>query len=232
MHEPIEVVAVCTNIENAIEAINTFNPVLIFLDIDLEGNERAGFDLLKKIKRITFDIIFTTAYIDKNIMEIRACGIHYMVKPYMLEELQDAINKFQNKNHPEIGIEQAYTLKTNLGTDRVDDKAIWIPLKSDSFQIKVKNIIYCKGLNQYTKFFVFTSGDQKKNFLSTKGMGEWEKDLEQFKICRIHKSYLVNVKYIEKYTRGEGGYVTLTTDDILDVSKTGKQKLLQLMKLK
>jgi two-component system, LytTR family, response regulator len=228
--DQVEVLAVCRSVSDAQKAITELHPELVFLDIEL-GNE-TGFDLLKKTSKISFDVIFTTSHIDNNIRAIRACAISYLPKPIIPDELADAIKKYREKNGKMTGSEQVSALKTNLQAERSEDKIIWINKDSDYFPVEVKNIIYCVSNNQYTSFFIKTDQKELTNWVSTKGIGEWENDLEQFRFCRIHNRYLVNLKHVVKYTKGDGGSVTLSTGDSLDVSKERKQKFLTLSGMK
>lgn len=224
---PLSVLSICLNVETAQKAINEFKPELVFLDVELEEGLTA-FDLLKFFKKIEFDIIFTTSHIGEYINEIRACGLSYLPKPVIREEFEEALNKFETKRNGKLGILQANSLLNNYNIQNVDEKTIWIPSGFDYAQVMIKNIIYCEADNQYTKFYIDMGQKDFKSILASRGIGEWEKDLEHFRICRIHKQYLVNLKHVKKYTRGEGGTVTLFNDKSLPVSKTGKDRFLRL----
>jgi two-component system LytT family response regulator len=224
----VNLLAVADDIESAISAIDKFTPQLVFLDIEL-GTE-SGFDLLKRVKDISFDIIFTTSHIDANIQAIRACAISYLPKPIILNELTEALKKFQEKNNSGAGISQINTLRKNLSSNEIEEQVIWLNDKSDYFPIKVKDIIYCQSENQYTKFFV--KNDKEFQYTSSKGIGQWESYLAQFGFCRIHNRSLVNIRHVIKYTRGDGGTVLMSNKTNLDVSKEGKQRFLAVSGLK
>ena len=227
----IKVLNIATNVNDGVKAINEYNPELIFLDVKLEKGE-SGFELLEKIDIINFDVIFTTAHIDRNINKIRACSLDYLHKPIIPEELKEAIKKFIEKQNEKVGIKQLGTLKSNLQVNNIDDQIIWIADKSINTRLEVKNILYCESSNTCTTFYFVTPVDGKSKILSTTSIGEWEDILAQLGIYRIHNQYLANLKYIDKYTRGEGGLITMTNKDTLPVSKSRKKNLLKLLGLK
>jgi len=228
---PVDVLSISTNVIDALQAIAKYHPDVVFLDIEL-GAEK-GFDLLKQVGNIDFDVIFTTSHINKYIREIRACAMSYLPKPYDISEINDAIKKLVDRKNGKIGLDQVKTLLANLHSDRADDKIIWLNKDSDYFPIEVRNIIYCSSENQYTYFFIREDGKKDlKEWITTKGIGDWESDLEHFKFCRIHNRYLINLKHVVKYTRGDGGSVLLSNGESLDVSKERKNKFLKLSGMK
>lgn len=225
--EEVEVLLVATRVEEALAAIDKFDPELIFLDIEL-GNER-GFSVLKSVRKINFDVIFTTSHIDNNISEIRACSISYLPKPVILAELEDALRKFQEKYKSKFGRDQIQTLSANLQMERIEDRVIWIhDTKSNYYPVEVKNIVYCTSNNQYTTFVIRNEKKEILTWVSTKGIGEWELDLEQYKFCRIHNRCLINLKHVTRYTKGEGGIVQMNTGESFEVAKDRKSRFLRL----
>ncbi|MBK8641769.1 MAG: response regulator transcription factor [Saprospiraceae bacterium] len=222
-----EVLALCRTVSEAVEGITIFQPELVFLDVELEFGH-TGFQVLSETKHINFDVIFTTHHIDRNIQAIRICSLTYIPKPIILDELVDALNKYLNKNIGNIGVSQTNSLKDNLHQSQIGEHTIWIPNGTNYSKIEIKNIYYCESDNQFTTFYVDCGQKEPKKIISSKGIGEWERDLEPFGICRIHKETLVNIKYVSNYLKGEGGTVVLTIGKNLNVSKSGKPKFIKM----
>ena len=65
--------------------------------------------------------------------------------------------------------------------------------------------------------------------LVTKQLGEFEEMLQPYHFFRIHNSHLINLLHVKKYSRGEGGQVTMQNDDIIDISRRKKEEFLKLM---
>jgi two-component system, LytTR family, response regulator len=227
----IEILSVCRNVAEAINAISNFNPELIFLDIELEGGE-TGFDLLKQLNKIDFNVIFTTSHIDDHINEIRMCGIGFIVKPYIQSELDELIDKYiDSKQHMrEFG--QINTLKGNLHAESTDDKFIWIANGSKLTKVEINNIIYCKSDDPVTNIILNFPIDGEKKLVSSDSIKEFENYFKNTSIIRIHNRFLVNTKYIKTYTRGDGGFVILNNNESIDVSKTYKPDFLKRMGIK
>lgn len=228
--ERISVLSVCRTQEDAFARIQGEKPQLLFLDIRLQDHARGGFDLLQKIGRPAFDVIFTTAHIDGNINEIRRCGIDYLPKPYIQSELQDALKKFWERRVGNIGIGQLNALLHNLVTDQLDEQLIWLKLAEGSIPIKIKSLLYCEASNQYTDMYVLDEDSRKITKIRTStGLGVWEKDLAGLRFCRTHDSYLVNIRHITKV--GTSTLHLKHIKDPLKVSLTGKDRLNVIMKM-
>src|SRR5689334_7228904 len=77
-HPDIKVAAVCCTLTEAEEAIQRFQPHLVFMDIEL-GKTQTSFDLLKKISPITFEVIFITSYNRYAIQAIKLSAIDFLL---------------------------------------------------------------------------------------------------------------------------------------------------------
>src|SRR5436190_23339786 len=83
--------AVCGTIEKAKEEIEALQPQLVFLDVELGANN--SFDLLRNLPAHTFKIIFVTAHSDYMLHAIRVSAVDYLLKPYLTQELRDAVTR-------------------------------------------------------------------------------------------------------------------------------------------
>ncbi|MEZ5016120.1 MAG: response regulator transcription factor [Flavipsychrobacter sp.] len=198
----LQVKAVCADIDSACTAIKKHQPDLVFLDIYLNGNEQGGFDLLNMFKIIPFDVIFTTAFVDQNIQQIRACGLDYIMKPYMEDELSDAIEKFNRKKFGAIRAEQLQTLLRNLEVQDIDEHIVSFYAGNDNIVVKVKDIICCHGVDMTTHFFIrdYDKPNVLKKVTLSKGIGKVAEILAAYGIIKIHRSYLVNHKHVANYS--------------------------------
>lgn len=230
--QDIEIIAVCASIEDAFDKISRHSPQLVFLDIQLQANPRGGFELLKKFRKPQFDVVFTTAHVDKNIEDIRRCGITYMLKPYVKGELEASLKKVYEKRDGNIGIRQLDTLLHNLVTEQLDEQLIWLGVSEGNIPVKIKNIVYCKAFNQYTTFYVIhenKKGEIKKITIS-RGIGEWTKILTPLKFCRCHDSYIINIRHIAKIVRKSGHVYLHQIEAPVSLSPSGRERLDALIK--
>ena len=85
----------CESVDEAVIAIEKFNPELIFLDVQMP--EKNGFELFKEIKSINFEVIFTTAHSEFAIDAIKCSALDYLLKPIAAIDLIDTIKKYDSK---------------------------------------------------------------------------------------------------------------------------------------
>ncbi len=231
----IDIVAVTTNIADSVIAIKTHRPELLFLDIQLQDNDTGGFEILSLIDDLSFYVVFTTAHINENIEQIREFGLHYMPKPYVMEELKDAVKKFSEKKNGNTDQHRIQSLLNSLSLDSIDEPIVWLRDNAKKVPLKVKQILYCetvKGKGEKTKFTYIDHEVGGVQETITNGLiGEWEDQLTRYQFCRIHKSFLINYKQIATYTPGED-LLTLKylKDKTFPVSRDGKAKLDELMR--
>ena len=136
----IEIKAHASNAKEAITAIEEHQPDLLFLDIEMPGEN--GFDLLEKLENINFDVIFTTAYDHYAIKAIKYSALDYLLKPIDANELEAAINRFKSKiRNQELTNNKLKTLLNNLssGSNGQEQKIVIHDGEGLNF-IKIKEI--------------------------------------------------------------------------------------------
>jgi two-component system LytT family response regulator len=217
--EDVEVVALCQNVAEGIEAIDQHSPDIVFLDIQMQ--RETGFDLLTKIKEIKFEVVFTTAYSEYAIKAFKFSAIDYLLKPIDIEDLKKAIQKVEKKLNGDIS-GRLQQLIQNLKQTTPENYKLAIPTAEGLSFVKVNDIVYCEASSNYTEIFM---ADGRKHLVS-RTLKEYEEMLESYDFFRIHHSYLINLNAIKKYVRGEGGYVIMNNDKSLDVSKRKKDSFL------
>jgi two-component system LytT family response regulator len=100
---------------------------------------------------------------------------------------------------------------------------IALPTMEGLQMIPIDTIINCESDDNYTKL-ILKNG---KNLLVTRSLKEIEESLEHHSFLRVHRSFLINLNEIEKYIKGEGGYLIMTDGSIVDVSRSRKEILMQ-----
>lgn len=212
----------CSNAKEALEILQLFNPTVVMLDIEMPNLN--GFDFLNMATENNFDVIFTTAYDQYAIKAIRFSALDYLLKPIDVLELQNAINrhiiKQQNQNHRLL----VSNLLTNLQQGDPKDFKLALSTNQGVFFYDPSEILYCEGENNYTRF-VFT---KHKPMLVSKTLGEYEDLLEEHGFLRIHKSHLVNAKYVTKVDRD--GLLLMNDGKQLAISKRRKEMVMSKLK--
>ena len=200
------------SVEKGVEAINKLHPELIFLDIEMKGED--GFQLFKYFDNVFFDIIFTTAHKDYAINAIKHAALDYLLKPINFVDLNEAIKRLERKHTAATNQYRINALLDNLNTDSAQFNKIAIPTQTGYELEKISNIIYCEGLDNYAKIITL----QGKEIVITKTLKYLEETLPSSVFVRIHKSTLINLNYVANYNRVDGYSVTMTNGKKLDVS--------------
>jgi len=217
----VEVVAKVDSILAAFEAITNKEPDLVFLDIEMPNGN--AFDLLEKFKEINFNIIFTTAYDHYAIKAIKFSAVDYILKPIDPEELVQAVKRFEEHIGQKKSLDKQF--KTLLSNIRPDNKLkkVGIPDGDGLIFINLSDIIRCDSDGNYT-FFILTNG---KKIIASRTLGEYEQLFAEDNFFRIHRSHLINLEHVKKYIKGEGGYVVMTDNSQVEVSRRNKTDFLE-----
>lgn len=217
----IEVIAKVDSMLSAFEAITNKEPDLVFLDIEMPNGN--AFDLLEKFKNINFNIIFTTAYDHYAIKAIKFSAVDYILKPIDPEELINAVKRFENQAGQKSTLDKQF--KTLLSNARPENKLkkVGIPDGDGLIFINLSDIIRCDSDGNYT-FFILTSG---KKIIASRTLGEYEQMFADDNFFRVHRSHLINLEHVKKYIKGEGGYVVMSDNSQVEVSRRNKTDFLE-----
>jgi two-component system, LytTR family, response regulator len=215
----IEITGVFHSAVNALPVIKKLPPQVLFLDIEMP--QMNGFELLEQLPEINFELIFTTSYNQYAIKAIHFSALDYLLKPIDREELQKAVQKIiQRQAHPlplqiDILLEKFHRPATAISK-------IALPTMEGLQMIAVDSVIRCVAEHNYTIFFL----KNKVKIIVPRILKEIEEMLEDHSFARVHNSYLVNLNEIDKYVRGEGGYLIMSDGSSVDVSRSRKESLL------
>ncbi|MFK7924300.1 MAG: LytR/AlgR family response regulator transcription factor [Bacteroidia bacterium] len=226
--EGVEVVDIAGNVADALEAIETQKPDLIFLDIELPDGD--GFQVLEQVKDLNFDVIFTTAYDQYAMRAFKFSATDYLLKPVDIDELQAAAARVVEKQSQEEDSNEGQpdkieALIRNIRNMQQPFKRIVLPTTNGFTVVNPEDIIRCESDRNYT--FIFLMDGRK--ILVSRTIKEYDEMLADYNFFRIHQSHLINLKYLKNYTRGRGGYVELTDGSTLDVSARRKSEFLKRM---
>lgn len=210
-------------VSSATKAIEKYNPEIVFLDVELRGE--TGFDLLDQMMPIDFEVIFTTAYEHYALKAIKFSAIDYVLKPIGIEELKEAVKKAEEKLENKSISENFDILLKNIKSNNKKQHKIALSSSDGYIFTEVNDILYCKADGNYTYFYT----KEKGKILVSKNIKEYEALLNEHNFFRIHRSFLVNMDEVQKYVRGEGGYVIMSDGSSLDVSKRRKEQFISML---
>ena len=217
----VEIVATCNSAEKAITAINSLQPALVFLDIEMPVMN--GFLMLQQLEYKNFELVFTTAYDHYAIKAIRFSALDYLVKPIEIEELKIAVGRAERKREELTSSSQLELLLENLVVKKNSFQKIAIPTTEGLQFINMNEIIYLEANANYTYIILA----QSKKYLVCHTLKDFEDMLPADVFVRVHNSYIINKNFAEKYIRGEGGQVVLSNGSVIDISKRKKADFLK-----
>lgn len=180
----IEVINSFTNPKEAQEFIEKENVDLLFLDIHMPDVN--GIDLLKGINKNTM-AVFCTAYADFALKGYELQVIDYLLKPFSFERFMKAVFKAQEQ----------FTLKNGhakKSTHEPEAEFIFVKSEYSLVKINVTDIILLEGLKDYIKIFMVNN---PKPILTLQSLRALEEKLPSNSFCRIHKSFIINLKYLQ-----------------------------------
>jgi two-component system LytT family response regulator len=217
----IEIIEQCNSAKTALSVIQNQQPALVFLDIEMPVMN--GFELLEQFKEIKFSVIFTTSYDQYAIKAIRFSALDYLLKPIDPKELMIAVHKATTlKNTPTT--EQLKMLMDQLHHKENIFTKIAVPTAEGFEMIPAESVIRCEADDNYTHFYL----RDKRRITVCRTLKETEEQLEDFGyFIRVHHSHLVNLNEINKYFRGEGGYLIMSDGSTVNVSRSRKEFLLK-----
>jgi len=218
----VQVTGSYSNGIEALQAINTSSPDLVFLDIQMPRMN--GFEMLEKLKTISFHLIFTTSYDQYALKAFRVSAIDYLLKPVDCEELQNAVQKVVERSTIPV-MEQLQILYQKALHPASAINKIALPTMEGLQMVLIDSIIYCSSEDNYTNLVL----KNKTKIVVSRTLKEVEEMLEDHPFVRVHRSYLVNINEIEKYLRSDGGYLLMTDGSSIDVSRNKKEELLKIL---
>jgi two-component system LytT family response regulator len=217
-----EILDVCETVEASVRSIKKYLPDLVFLDVELNNNEN-GFEILKKLDLISFEIIVTTSFDKYALNAIKASAIDFLVKPLLKEDVIEAIRKYRARRNKGIDPRQIELLLSIYQNSTLSIKKFALPTMTGLIFVETGAIEYFEGAGNQTMVY-FTDG--KKECISAL-LKDCEKLLLYSSFSRIHKSYLINIQHVKQYFKGKDGAVVMTSKTTLPVSREYKDEFLR-----
>lgn len=199
-------------------ALRAQAPDILFLDIEMPVLN--GFQLLEELTEIPFALVFTTAYDRFAVKAFRFSAIDYLLKPISPDELRRAVDKIAEKQRVDKVQLDFLRRQMYASSDTRHFDKIALPYTHGYTFVELSDVLYCESDSSYTKFFL-ASGEM---YLITKTLGDVEEMLAGGDFFRIHKQFLVNLKHIRNYIRGDGGYVVMPNKVSIPISRIKKDE--------
>ncbi|EDP97704.1 LytTR family DNA-binding domain-containing protein [Kordia algicida OT-1] len=218
-HKDINVLGWASNVDDAVMLIVTDKPDIVFLDIEL--NDGSGFDVLDHLKtQMTFEVIFTTGFLDYKEKAMDYFAFYYLNKPVQETEIKRVLDMYLLK-HTAFNMRKYEAFKNQIERK---NQVITIFEKDEYIPVKLSNIIYCEASGNYT--LVHTVND--KSLVISKNLKRVEDMIEVQNFHRVHRSFLVNMNHVKNYTRN--GLLTLSNGVEILISFRNRKKMIDLLR--
>jgi len=218
----VVVEAMCDSGEKGIEAIRQYKPDLVFLDIEMPHMN--GFDMLEQFDKLFFDVVFCTAYDQFAIKAFRYSALNYLLKPVDPDDLKETIRRLEEKKSSPSK-EQIDLLIQNIRQPaRPAVQRIALTTGDGLIFVETRDILYCHAESNYTNV-VLIGG---KKILVSKVLKDIDETLSGNDFYRVHNSYLINLNHIQKFVRGEGGYIIMDDGANIGISRSRRQEFMDL----
>jgi two-component system, LytTR family, response regulator len=216
--------------KEAEKAIHLLKPNTVFLDIEMP-NENA-FQFLERLEKIDFEIIFITAYDEYAIKAFKLNAVDYILKPINTDDLIHSITKLKERI--------IYNKILSFNADAYHSLAKEIILKEAPKQIILRNntsfeiiqlsdIVYVKAMGGYSQIFFKKNNSIQKTLMSNP-IAFYEETLLNNTFYRVHRSFLINCKYIKKIHKNENLEVELNDATMIPIGRRRYTDLIQFLK--
>ncbi len=201
-----------SSVKTGVEAIKKHHPDIVLLDIQMPDG--TGFDILNHFPSREFKVIFFTAHEEYAIKAIKHTALDYLLKPVDRRELKGALEraideiKEHQKDKPETN---------NNGNGNTLDphkKRLVLKTLESVYVVELETIIRCEADRNYTTFYL-TTGNK---IVVSKTLKEYEGLLSNYNFLRIQQSHLINLDFVDRYDKADGGHVVMKDNSQIPLS--------------
>ncbi|MBE9467387.1 MAG: response regulator [Bacteroidetes bacterium] len=210
-----EIIDQCADGFSATKRINELQPDLVFLDIQMP--KLTGFEVLELLENIPL-IVFVTAYDEFAVKAFEHNAVDYLLKPYSKKRFADTLTKVKDKfNRKIIPHEKYEEIQKTIIQDKTTER-IAVKNRSKVEVIPVEKIILFEAQDDYVQIY-----SDKTKYLKNLTMKYLEAHLNKEIFVRVHRSYIININYIEKIENAEKDchYIIMKNNIIAKASKSG-----------
>ncbi len=219
-HKDLVIIEECNNGVDAVKAINTFKPDLVFLDIQMPGF--TGFEVLQRLEKMP-QIIFSTAYDQYAFKAFEVHAVDYLLKPFKQERFDEAIQKIMNNDKSYLL--QIQTLVNGLKEQETNLTNILVSVRNKLVNIPVNTITYIKADGNYAKLIL-----EKDAHLTSYGLSKLEQKLNPQQFIRVHRSTVININAVkEAYNYPSSYELIMTNGDMVKVSRSYLENIRKLI---
>lgn len=220
----VNIIGIADTVESATLLLKNSMPDLVLLDVNLPDG--TSFDILNKLENYNFGIIFITAFEEYALKAIKFSALDYLLKPVDPLELINAVKEAEKNIEKGSNDIKLKALLSNIKNFSDNLKKIVLKTSESIYLIDVQDIIRCNSDGSYTNFHL---SDGRK-ILVSKVLKEYDEILDGCGFIRVHKSHLININYLDRFEKNDGGYIVMKDKSQVPVSVRKKEKLMHILK--
>ncbi|MGA9649118.1 LytR/AlgR family response regulator transcription factor [Pedobacter sp.] len=212
--DELQVVGIFNEPSKALNALIDLRPDVLFLDVEMPGIN--GFQFLERLGSFDFEVIFTTAYDSYTLEALRLSAVDYLLKPVDEEELKTAITRLRKR----VAEKSNYK---SLKKEKINSNRLALNTAEGIYVVDKTQIIRVEAMSNYSVFILAGC----KKIVVSKTLKEFESILDDEFFARISRSMIINLSYVVKYRKGDGGTLELSDGSEVEVSAQRKESVLQ-----
>lgn len=209
----IEVKGSADDVVSAIALVKNHLPDVVFLDINMPVLD--GFDFLNEFEDRKFMVVFVSAHDEFGINAVKVGAADYLLKPINIKELKQCVKKLLCING-----------KKNSAKPVLENNKLIISASRGFNILNIDDILRLEADGCYTTIVT----KDKKNSVISRTLKDFEESLPKEYFFRIHKSHLINLKYIKDYSNFSGNFVTMTDGSKVEISRRKTPEFIQRVK--
>jgi two-component system, LytTR family, response regulator len=202
------------SVTDSVRAIKQYRPSIVFMDTELPvGN---GYEILERTKDQHYKMIFTTAQRHYLLKAREQETVDYLVKPIDIDELIAVVKKVRSEINSRV---QGFGV--SIVGKQLQNK-ISIATSDGFIVLDTSGIIRAEADSNYTHLFF----DKRNKITTAKTLKEIEEVLDPEIFLRTHQTHIINLNRVERYVKGDGGYVILSDGTSIPISRARKATFL------
>lgn len=217
----IELIGYAESVDEAVQFIFQTDPDLVFFDIEINGG--SSFEILKTIENRRFKTIFTTAFNDHALKAFEYEAIHYILKPYQVLDVIEGVERVKKI----LKKEESFSDLMNVSSSsyKLDANKITLSTKEGIFLVEIDNIIRLEADRSYCNVYL----NNNKRILLSKPLKNYVESLPKDQFFRSHNSHLINLNYVEKFIKEDGGEIIMSDGSSVPIARRRKAMFLEIL---
>ncbi|MFK7933223.1 MAG: LytR/AlgR family response regulator transcription factor [Saprospiraceae bacterium] len=220
----VEVIGTAETVRSGISLLNNphIHPAVVFMDINLPDG--TVFQLIDKLEKIDFEIVFVTAHEDHAIKACQYSSIGYIVKPIDPDLLVEAVERVSVKKPTDID-KRLDVLHSHYNNPNAFRKMAISALDGIYF-VNFGDIVRLEAEDNYTH--IHLKGGERMT--ASKTIKSYESMLAPYNFYRVHKRHVINLNYMRKFVKGDGGYLIMDDGIKIEVSRRRRPAFMEQMR--